>query len=338
MKKILIITTLIMSILLFDKVNASNYDVKWINGAQWKVLGGNYATASVDGGAFYSFTDSLSNNSKTYIIKFNNGPIITPSNSKEYLFNVKLNMSLPNGASIYNNQYTCTINSALDVTNGAITDYSVGYPTSEYEDIEYWYKSFTCNASYGSIEMEEVKFAITMFYWVDNNESAHQPCYAQSNAGQNYSFVCPVSIGLPNINGVVVKIWSNATTNFTFGLNDLFNINLDSNQEIINNQQQQMQQQQQNYNNFMNETQQYNDQQNTNISGVNETMQYEQAEQQLIQSIDTNTSIIDEIAINPLASAYIWDIVGGLRSMNPAIIVLMTSMLGFGIVKLILNR
>lgn len=64
----------------------------------------------------------------------------------------------------------------------------------------------------------------------------------------------------------------------------------------------------------------------------------EQAQDQLMDSLDF--SIMDDlnITVNPNASTFIWEIANRLRSMNGAIVLLITSMLSMGIIKMVLNR
>lgn len=113
------------------------------------------------------------------------------------------------------------------------------------------------------------------------------------------------------------------------GLYKTANSQIIENQESIINNQQQILEQNATYENTP-------DQDLTNET--QEIEQYHQAEENLINSLDLNMSVMDGISINPNASSYIWSIVERLRMINPAIILLMTSILGMGIIKMVLNR
>ena len=80
--------------------------------------------------------------------------------------------------------------------------------------------------------------------------------------------------------------------------------------------------------------------QNATKDFTNETQEvenYTQAEQDLMKDLDFNTTDMN-ITINPNASQFIWNIVDGLRSINGAIVLLMTSLLSIGVIKLVLGR
>lgn len=124
---------------------------------------------------------------------------------------------------------------------------------------------------------------------------------------------------------------SSASWNVEYKVNAYASIYKTDTQSIIDNNNQ-------NYNNFMETNSTYDDQINTNMNGANETIEYNQQEQQLLDSLDINTTMLDNLYVNSSANSFIWDIVGGLRSMNPAIITLMSTMLALGIVKMVLGR
>lgn len=76
-------------------------------------------------------------------------------------------------------------------------------------------------------------------------------------------------------------------------------------------------------------------------SFTNETAElnnYSTAEDQVLNSLDFSGVNSTAITINPNASVFIWSIVDRLRSMSSAIVLLMTSIFGIGIIKLVLNR
>lgn len=197
---------------------------------------------------------------------------------------------------------------------------------------------FVCDSLYTntdtSVDREYVQYTLTQFqiypriYYADNTANS---CFFNDNY-----IMCPTNN--KNVKQLQLQVLFNPvrSTSVKIGISRAWQ--KFKNQNIQSAIEQQTQQQQQNFNNFMNETTTYDDQQNTNITGVNETIEYEQMEQNLIESLDLNGSVLDSITINPNASVFIWNIVEVLRSMNPAIILLMTSILGLGIIKLVLNR
>ena len=70
---------------------------------------------------------------------------------------------------------------------------------------------------------------------------------------------------------------------------------------------------------------------------TNEIQNITNAEDTLMQNLDFNTTEMN-ITINPNASTFIWNVVDSLRSISTKIVLLMTSLLSIGIIKLVLNR
>lgn len=81
----------------------------------------------------------------------------------------------------------------------------------------------------------------------------------------------------------------------------------------------------------------YNNNASENIGGTTEMNNYETKENQLLNGLDFNGANTN-ISINADTNNFIWNIVEILRSMNGKIIYLITSVLGLGIIKMILNR
>ena len=161
------------------------------------------------------------------------------------------------------------------------------------------------------------------------------PCIIESNFAKCYL--------QPNYNYEVIRIEynlpvSNNWYDLKIGIKRAIGIYADSQMQIQQGIEQQTQQQQNNYNNMMNETRTYDNNINTNQNGANETMEWGQQEEALMNQLDMNTTMLSDININPTAAAFIWDIVGGLRNMNPAIVMLFTSLLGLGVARMLLNR
>ena len=70
---------------------------------------------------------------------------------------------------------------------------------------------------------------------------------------------------------------------------------------------------------------------------TNEMDNITNAEDTLMNNLDFNTTDMN-ITINPNASTFIWNIVDALRLMSTKIVLLMTSILSIGVIKLVLNR
>lgn len=82
----------------------------------------------------------------------------------------------------------------------------------------------------------------------------------------------------------------------------------------------------------------YNTTPSESINGTSDVETYEQEEQTLMNSLDF-TGINDvAVTINPTASQWIWNTATRFRGIHAKIILLMTSILGLGIAKMILNR
>lgn len=84
--------------------------------------------------------------------------------------------------------------------------------------------------------------------------------------------------------------------------------------------------------------QDYNTNASEEVNGKQEIDDYTEKEEQLFSSLDFEGIENSEIIINPNASSFIWQIVEGLRGISGKIVLLMTSILGLGIIKMVLNR
>lgn len=100
----------------------------------------------------------------------------------------------------------------------------------------------------------------------------------------------------------------------------------------------QVQQEMNDIDNTLKEDHDYNNNPSETIDGKDNIDDMTQAEENLMNNIDLDGASDVNVVINPYSSNFIWNIVNRLREINPAIITLMTSILGIGIFKLILNR
>lgn len=154
----------------------------------------------------------------------------------------------------------------------------------------------------------------------------------------NQKFVCPISnyASLTSIKFIRFSqniYYSNSSQyTYQFGIMRRINRYSDSAQDIISNQNNNTQE-------IINQNATYEDTPSKDLTNETQQMEdYEQAEENLINSLDFNMTMLDGITINPNASTFIWGIVDRLRQINPAIILLMTSILGMGLIKMVLNR
>lgn len=91
-------------------------------------------------------------------------------------------------------------------------------------------------------------------------------------------------------------------------------------------------------NEILNGEHEYNKEASEEVKGKEDLDNYAQKEEELFNNLNFEGIGNNEITINPGASTFIWEIVERLRGMNGKIVLLMTSILGIGIIKLLLNR
>ena len=129
-------------------------------------------------------------------------------------------------------------------------------------------------------------------------------------------------------NTYTVKINANSSTEQS--INNQTEVIIDKSDKIINEQQE--------TNEIISQDHNYNT--NPSQSTENEKQQmenYEQQEDTLRNGLDLNIEE-SEITINPQANTFIWNIVDKLRGMSGKIVLLFTSVLSLGIMKMILGR
>lgn len=95
---------------------------------------------------------------------------------------------------------------------------------------------------------------------------------------------------------------------------------------------------QQETNNILTGEQNYNKDASEEVNGQEEIDDYTEKEEELFSSLNFEGIGNNEITINPNTSSFIWGIIERLRGMNGKIVLLITSVLGLGIIKMILNR
>ena len=89
--------------------------------------------------------------------------------------------------------------------------------------------------------------------------------------------------------------------------------------------------------NLLDQDHTYNNNPSENIDGQDEIDTLTDEQEDLMDQLDFSMEDMD-ITINPHASEFIWEVVRLLRSINGKIVLLFASVLGLGIMKMILNR
>lgn len=82
----------------------------------------------------------------------------------------------------------------------------------------------------------------------------------------------------------------------------------------------------------------YNDTPSEELEGKEEIDNLKNKEEELLGNLDFSGAEDIEITIEPESASFIWQVVDSLRSMSGKIVLLITSILGLGIIKMILNR
>lgn len=82
----------------------------------------------------------------------------------------------------------------------------------------------------------------------------------------------------------------------------------------------------------------YNDTPSEELEGKEDLDNLKEKEEELLGNLDFSGADNLEITIEPESASFIWQIVDALRSMSGKIVLLITSILGLGIIKMILNR
>lgn len=82
----------------------------------------------------------------------------------------------------------------------------------------------------------------------------------------------------------------------------------------------------------------YNNTPSEELEGKEDLDNLKEKEEELLGNLDFSGADNLEITIEPESASFIWQVVDALRSMSGKIVLLITSILGLGIIKMILNR
>lgn len=232
------------------------------------------------------------------------------------------------------------VNSAIHLYKGQTTDY-VGFKYEYTNTNGYEYIAFPYSGYFGTDQ--QIDIDSSNFNTFISKYSFTITLYSRTGSGgyntqcelQNNFIVCPMYKDGQYYRLDFIAWDANLNSQTEFQINLLispFPIIYDTDTNAI------IENQNQNTQEIINQNATYSDEPKEETEGKNETADYEQKEQALMGSLDFNMTAMDNISINPNASAFVWQIADRLRSINPAIILLMTSILGMGLIKLILNR
>lgn len=324
MKKGITIILITLTVLLvgLTKIKASTYGYIYSDNVKYGFGNDNWYNPTY-GNGYWSFDDSNNSSQELYYFKFNQ--VTLPNNANSINVNIRFNVTSWKDQQITSNSpFTCTVNSHTEWLN--IDDTS----SPMQDDYEFQIDDFVCQSYNTTTKTYNNDFGLSLYYVSNSGITDYYPCYAVSYAGNVYNFSCPIQSN--NISGYRIVLNANSDLDYTISMANLSVYNTDTTQAIIENQNQNTQA-------IIEQNATYEDTPNKDLTNETQEMNdFENAEQGLINSLDFNMTIMDGITINPNASAYIWQIVERLRQINPAIILLMTSILGMGIIKLVLNR
>lgn len=325
MKKIITILMIAILILLSSKVKASGYEGKFLgslcyrNGANSSTC--NSMTLANDG--YWTTNLSFGTTESTHnMIKYIEFPSqVSLSNEvKEISFQVKFMRQ--------------TADSESDITGSLNTTCYPHYIIeTDNTDFEMYIQDMQCTTSgIRNQTVFESHFSLNVAYTYNQNDYSYSACYITGNAGDNFTVRCPVTTN--NVSGL--KISMNVSdidsSQYRLGIYPVWTIEKERTQEVIDaitNQTQEV----------INSNTSYEGiNQSEEINGSQELTSYEQEEQNLLDSLNMTEVDNLDITINPNASSFIWTIVDALRNMSSKIIVFMTSVLGLGVIKMLLNR
>lgn len=91
-------------------------------------------------------------------------------------------------------------------------------------------------------------------------------------------------------------------------------------------------------NKILNEDHEYNNNASQNINGQQDLDNLDTQDEQIRDNMDFSAIENNNITIDTNANSFIWGIIERLRSMNEYIVLLMTSIMGIGLIKLVLGR
>lgn len=228
--------------------------------------------------------------------------------------------------------------------NNKVTTPSSSNKLSFYVKLKGDYPDYEINSNNVIYNLNE--YYSVQAFWQDKNDSnnfSFTRCYAQEFDKKNTSvyYTCDImntkyNYQLSSIDIIGYEKTGSTLESFSYiGISGVLNflsdkINSSDLNEINQNQQQ--------TNNILTQDHNYNQNESQSTQGQKEQMEnYEKEEDNLRNNL--NLSIEEaEVTIKPEANTFIWEIVNKLRTMSGKIVLLFTSVLSLGIMKMILGR
>lgn len=202
--------------------------------------------------------------------------------------------------------------------------------------VEYWDCKRYSTSSY-SYTTQDREFIVpttavkAKLYTKHNNTSYNVACFVE-----NGSFKCPINYGVDYMDYIQIESnvnygSSNLTKQYKIEITNFIIVEYDTTNQIIENQNSNTQQ-------IINSNTTYEDKSEQYTNETQEMEEYKDKEKQLFESMNFTALDNLDITINPESSNFIWEIVERIRGISNKIVLLMTSVLGLGIIKMILNR
>lgn len=315
MKKILLIITIVMSILLFDKVDALTItsEVQKVSDGWMSIT--NASDFTEDYGTYYFTAQSQTNvNYFDYYIS----PVLNTNNADYVTF--YLTMGLP--STVGTSQVTQT-EDFVTCRTWTCESYNNSGNCSQFKCLN-WYVSGTSQQyDYEKIQYEINSLQLGARVYYENNSG-----WSKCNVNDN-EIVCPTN--RKNVDHIRIELLFNPTYSsyVKIGIGRAWNSwkKVDI-QGAIENQTQEI----------INQNATYTNDPYEEVNGTQEMNDFDDIQNEIMDSLNFDVNGTQQITFNPQASLWIWNIVDRFRQINPAIVLLMTSLLGIGIIKMVLNR
>lgn len=163
-----------------------------------------------------------------------------------------------------------------------------------------------------------------------NNDGPKAYYTIKCNVPQNVDYIQNITINYEFGNS---QYGQGQANNFAVGISDKLNYMYSSDISAI------IESQNNNTQAILNENTTYNSDPSENITGQDDMNEFDNTQRNILNNLDfSGINETGNITINGNANSFIWNIVTALRNMNVAIVTLMTSILGIGLIKMVLNR
>lgn len=179
--------------------------------------------------------------------------------------------------------------------------------------------------------LEPQLIVIPIIYYSDETGTHWLTCDIDNT---DNTIKCPINNKMNNIVRLRISSYvfytTSASYQYTLNVGKMVKIYSEPTNEII--------EQQKETNETLKEEHTYNTNESQSTQQQQQEMNnYEQEEDTLRNNLKLDIEDA-EISINPQASTFIWEVVNRLRSINPKIVLLFTSILSLGIMKMVLGR